>query len=120
MSVCVSVLDAALCGHDALHLCEQSVVVPRNLLRTFLLNLEKRYCSSHKAIFLPQNHSRTLASFPGTRHGNRAGNECYFGFFELWISKVPGVLIKLSGNKVWIFSYILGSESRRGDKRVEK
>ena len=39
MSVCVPVVDTALCGHDALHLCEQIVVVPINLLRTFSLNL---------------------------------------------------------------------------------
>ena len=39
MSVCVPVVDTALCGHDALHLCEQIVVVPINLLRTFSLDL---------------------------------------------------------------------------------
>ena len=74
MSVCVSVLDMALCVHDALHLCEQSEVVPLNLLRTFLLNLGKEIVVAVKPYsqaLPPQNHSRTGMGMGAT-----------LGFFE--------------------------------------
>ena len=89
MSVCVPVFNTALCGHDALHLCEQSVVVPLNLLRTFSLNLRNEIVVAIKphphAVSIPKlfpptslhNFVYRVSNSPSLIRRNR--NEEYFG-----------------------------------------